>query len=52
MTVLVIINANAAAMQMIGGRVDRCKTIDSHRLGSHIAIVIGTLNLFTIETDS
>jgi len=43
-TVLVIINANATAMPMIAGSVVRCMIIDSHQ----IAILIGTLNLFTI----
>ena len=43
--VLVIINANAAAMAMIVGNVVRCMIIDSH----HIATLIGTLNLFTIK---
>ena len=38
--VLVIINANAAALAMIVGNVVRCTIIDSH----HIAILIGTLN--------
>ena len=38
-TVLVIINANAAAMPMIAGSVVRCMIIDSH----HIATLIGTL---------
>jgi hypothetical protein len=45
MTVLVIINANAAAIPMIAGSVVRFMIIDSH----HFAILIGTLNLFTIK---
>jgi len=43
--VLVIINANTAAMAMIVGNVVRCMIIDSHP----IAILIGTLNVFTIK---
>jgi hypothetical protein len=43
--VLVIINDNAAAMPMITGSVVRCMIIESY----HIAILIGTLNLFTIK---